>query len=117
MIPALVVVDEVLQPERNIAHLLIAAVAKFVRYVGGNVLRPLLGGAEGNDPDGVLVLAREQIGDHGFQIGLFDIGFAVDPAIAAEVVNDKVHVLIIVLRDNRGRLMSRHRWYSTQQNA
>jgi hypothetical protein len=52
--------------------------------IGRYVLRPLLGGVEGYDPDRAFVLAVKQISDHRFQIGGFDIGFPVGPSVAAK---------------------------------
>jgi hypothetical protein len=97
VIPAFILVDEVLKKKGHVAHLEIAAVAQFVRHVGRYILRPLLSGVEADDPDRVLILAVEQISDHGFQIGGLDIGFPVGPAVATEVVHYKVDVLIVAL--------------------
>ena len=83
--------------EDRSAHLKIAALAQFPRYI----LRPFLGGVEGNDPDRAFVLAFEHVKDDGLQIGGFDVGFAIDTTIAAKIVDYEVHVLIFAVRDNR----------------
>jgi hypothetical protein len=90
VIATVIQINELSQADRNISHLLAAAVAQPMRHVLRYILRPLLHGVESHDADRVLVLAGEQIGDHGFQIGIFNIGFPIGPAIAAKVVNDKV---------------------------
>jgi hypothetical protein len=46
VITAFVAIDEILQEERNITHLKIAAGAQFARDVGGNIFRPMLGRVE-----------------------------------------------------------------------
>ena len=43
-----------------------------MRDVFGNVLRPALGGVEGDDADWIGVLAGEQVLNDRFQIGGFD---------------------------------------------
>jgi hypothetical protein len=48
-------------------------------------------------------LTLEQIEDHCFQIGRFDVGFTPGAAVAAKIVNDEIHILIVVIRDDRGR--------------
>jgi hypothetical protein len=93
-----VVVDEVLKEEGNVTCLEIAALAQFVGDIGRDVLRPFFGGIEGDDADGVLVLALEHIEDHGFKVGIFDVGFPPGAAAAAKVVSDKLDVLIVLIR-------------------
>jgi hypothetical protein len=94
--------------EDRSAHLKIAALAQFPRYIRRYILRPFLGG-EGNDPDRAFVLTFEHVKDDGLQIGGFDVGFAIDATIAAKIVEYEVHVLIFVVRDNRwGPACSRH---------
>jgi hypothetical protein len=57
-----------------------------------DILRPLLDGVEGYDPDRVFVLALEQIEDDRSQIGGLDGGFPVDPAIAAKIIDHEIHI-------------------------
>ena len=42
----------------------------------GYVLRPALVRIEGDDPDGIIVLARKEILNDGFQVRGFVVGFA-----------------------------------------
>jgi hypothetical protein len=44
-----------------------------MRYVRRYILRPFLGGIEGDDPDRVFVLAFEQVEDDSFQVGGFNV--------------------------------------------
>jgi hypothetical protein len=69
VVTALVSVDEILQADRDVAHLKIAAVAQFMGNVGRDVLRPSFGGVEADDADRVLVLTGQKIGDDGFKVG------------------------------------------------
>jgi hypothetical protein len=63
---AFVLVNEVLQEERNVAHLQIAALAQFSGDIDRNILRPALGGIEGNDASGVFAQPGEQVSDNCF---------------------------------------------------
>jgi hypothetical protein len=47
-VPAQVAIDEILREERNVALLQIAPPAQLMGDVGGNVLRPVLGGVKDN---------------------------------------------------------------------
>lgn len=82
MISPFVSVDEILQEERNVSQLQIAALAAF----GGRrqPRRPATSfrGIEADHADRVLELAGEQIPNDGFQIGHFVIGFRPDAAVA-----------------------------------
>jgi hypothetical protein len=80
-------INEMLQEEWNVAPLEIAALAQFVRHVRRYILRPFLGDVEGDDPGRVFVLAVQQIGDDGFQVGGLDVSLPVYPAIATEVID------------------------------
>jgi hypothetical protein len=42
--------------------------------ISRDIFRPMLSGVECNHANRVVVLARHQIGDDGFEIGLLDIG-------------------------------------------
>jgi len=93
----LVVLDEIMNAGRHVPHLQIAAAAQLLGDIFGGVLRPAFDGVEGDNPDGVFVLAREQIEDHGFQIGALDAGFPIDAPVAPEIVDDKVDILLVAL--------------------
>ena len=43
-----------------------------------NVVRPMLKCVEGDNPDRIIELAGQEIGDDGFEIRPLDLGFAVD---------------------------------------
>ena len=68
--------DEILNGRWHISHLQIAAHPKLMSDVLGYVLRPALGRIEGDDPDGIIVLARKEILNDGFQVRGFVVGFA-----------------------------------------
>jgi hypothetical protein len=80
----------------------IATLAQFVRHVCRHILRPLLGGVEGDDADRIFVLALEQTKDDGFQIRRLDIGLAPGAAVPAKVVNNELQFLIVTFRHDRG---------------
>jgi hypothetical protein len=102
----------------HVAHLEIAALTQLVRHVGRYILRPLLSGVETDDPVRVLILAVQQISDHGFQIGGLDIGLPVNAAVAAEVVHHEVYVLVVAFRDDGWcPACSGHTQYSNNNNA
>jgi hypothetical protein len=90
VIAAFVLVDKVLKEKRHVAELEIAASAQFPGDVLGDVLRPFLGGVEGDDPDRAFVLPLKQVEDHGFQIGGLSVGFTPDATMAAEVIQNEV---------------------------
>ena len=56
MITAFVTVDEVLQEERNVTLLRVAASPQLLGDIGLYVLRPVFGGVEGDDADRVFIL-------------------------------------------------------------
>ena len=68
--------DEILNGGWHISRLQIAAPAKFVSHILGNVLRPALVRIEGDDADRIIVLARKEILNNGFQVRGFVVGFA-----------------------------------------
>ena len=93
-------VHKVLQEERHVTHLQIAALAQFVCHISRYILRPFLGGVEGNHPQRAFVLAFEEVEDDGFEISGLDVSFAVDTAIATKLIDDKVYVLIVAFRSD-----------------
>ena len=56
--------------------------------------RPALGGVEGDNANRSLVLARHQIVDRGFEIGLSDIGFGKGDAPLSVIVDGKVILIV-----------------------
>jgi len=68
--------DEILNRGWQISQLLVAAPAQFAGHILGYVLRPALGRIEGDDADRIVVLARKEIQNNGFQVCAFIVGFA-----------------------------------------
>jgi len=93
--------EEALQRFRHFAQLQIAPAPQLGRDIGGNVPRPALGAVESEDADRVLVLALEQVGDNGFEIGRLEVGFAPDPAQPAQIVHHQVDIMVIPAGDDR----------------
>src|SRR5882762_674141 len=87
VIPAFIAVDEVLQEERNVTLLQVAALPQHLGDIGGYVLRPVFGGVEGDDADRVLILPLQQVEDDGFEIGPFEVSFRPDTAGAAQIIS------------------------------
>jgi hypothetical protein len=78
-----------------------------------DVARPALGGVEADYADRVFVLPLEHVHDDRFKDGALDSGFAVGAAVAAEVVQDDVDVLVIV--PERSKASSRN--YASQHST
>jgi hypothetical protein len=87
LIPTLVAVDEILQKERNVALQHIAAPTQLLGDIGGYVLRPVLGGIEGNHADRAFILTGQKVGDDSLQLGRAVVGFPPDPAESAKMVH------------------------------
>jgi hypothetical protein len=62
--------------------------------IGCNVLGPKFKRIVGNDARRIIELTRHKIADDGFEVGLLNFGLAVDSAICAEAIYDKVDDLI-----------------------
>jgi hypothetical protein len=60
-ISVFVVIGEVLKEKRDISALEVAPTAQLARNIHGHVLRPMLGGVEGDDAAWVVILAGQQI--------------------------------------------------------
>jgi hypothetical protein len=58
----------------------------------------MLCGVECDHANRGAVLARHQIGDDGFEIGLLDIGLGKRRAKVPEIVDDKINGLIVIGR-------------------
>jgi hypothetical protein len=86
---------EFLQEFGQIAVLIRAALPQFARNVFRNVPCPSLGGVETDHPDRVSELALQQVGDDGFEIGVFDIGFAPGGPEPAKVIQHQICILIV----------------------
>jgi len=73
----------------------------------------MLCGVECNHANRVAILARHQIGDDGFKIGVLDIGLGKRGAEVSEIIHDKINGLIVTGRHNRRGPAPTHRQYST----
>lgn len=74
---AFVHLDKVLDRRRHVAHLQVAAPAQLMGHVLGDILRPALGGVEGDHPDGAGILAGQKVGNDGLKVGCLGVGFTV----------------------------------------
>jgi hypothetical protein len=68
-IAAFVTINEVVQEERNIAQLKVAALPQLMGNITRRVSRPAFRDVEGNDAQRVRILAGQKVGDHGLEIG------------------------------------------------
>jgi hypothetical protein len=68
----------------------------------------MLCGVECDHANRVGVLARHQIGDDGFEVGLLDIGFGKRGAKVSEIIDDKINGLIVIGWHNRRGPISAH---------
>lgn len=93
--------DELVDVIWHDAPLQLASASQLLGDVFRYVLRPAFGRVEGNDADRVGVFTREQAKDHVFQIGRFDVGFAVSSTISSEVVHDNIDALIVTRGHDR----------------
>jgi len=76
------------------------------RDVGGDIFRSMLGSVETDDPNRVLILPFKHVHDDRFEVGSLDVSFAVGPAVTAEIIDDKVDILIVAARhDRRGPMV------------
>jgi hypothetical protein len=98
-----VAVNKVLKEKWNLAQLQIATHAYFLSNVGRDVLRPLFGCVETDDPDGVLILALGYVHDDRFEVNSYDVGLTVGASKTSEVVDYYVGIPIVVVGDDRGR--------------
>lgn len=97
VIPALVPLDELFKMERHVMELQIAAPAQFVSHLCRAVPRPTCRGVEAHDANRVAILSLEHAHDDRLEVGPFDVGFAKGAALAAEIIQHKVHVLVVVV--------------------
>jgi hypothetical protein len=83
-----------------------------------NILRPVFGGVEADDPDRVLILPFEHVHDDRFEIGALDVGLPEGSTAATKIVHNDVDVLIIASRHDRWRPTGfTHHLNPTPQNA
>src|SRR5690348_10147595 len=67
----------------------------------GDIARPALSGVKGNDPNWIVVLAFEQVGDHRFHLGVLDVGLPPGLTAMSKVVEHQVDGLVLSTRDDR----------------
>jgi hypothetical protein len=95
---ALMALDKILNRRWNVAHLHIAASTNFKGYIFRNVLRPTLGGVEGDDAYWVRVLAGKQVLDDGFEVGPLIVCLAPGASYSTEIVSHQIDRLIVAAR-------------------
>ena len=66
-----------------------------------NVIRPMFECVEGDNADWIIKLASQEIGDDGFEIRSFDLGFAAGAATRADAIHNEVGGLIGSVRHGR----------------
>ena len=89
--------NEILNGRWHISRLEIAAPAQLVGYILRNIFGPALGRIEGDDADRIIVLARKEILNNGFQVRGFVVGFPPSAADLPEIFGDKIDRLIAVI--------------------
>jgi hypothetical protein len=99
---AFVEFDEILDVGGHVSKLQVATPAKLLGDVLGDITRPALGAVEADDLDRAVILAGEQIGDDGLEIGRLVVGFTPDAAQPAQIVHHEVDVTVIAT-GNDGR--------------
>jgi len=87
--------NELLEVGRQLGPLQIAAPPDLHGDILGDIARPSLSGVEAHDPQGVLVLARQEIGDDGFEVVGPHLGLTPAAAEVAEVVRHQIDGLIV----------------------
>jgi hypothetical protein len=95
--------NEVCQVIRNGCVFDIAAGLNFSRDLVGYTVRPMPKRVEGDNANGVIELARQKIGDDGFEVRPLDLGFAVHAAQPTEAVDHEVYGLVGPIGHNRWR--------------
>src|SRR5579862_8984629 len=85
---------------RHFGTIHIAPKLNFRRDIPRNVLRPMLEGIKGNNPDWVIKLTRQKVADDRFEVRPLDFALSVDSAVCAEAVHDDVDRLISAIGDD-----------------
>jgi hypothetical protein len=92
--PALIAIHEILQEECNIKLLPIATLAQLIGDIGANVLRPVLGGVEGNHPDRALILTGQKVENNGLSTAALS-SVSRRPGRVGQVCHHQVDVTIV----------------------
>src|SRR3954453_401461 len=91
--------DKLLQEVRKAAVLIGTSLAELPDHVFRGVANPALGNVKADDSHGIDVLAFEQIGNHTFEVGIFDVGLAPRRTPFAVVIQNQIHILIVARND------------------
>src|SRR5690242_445347 len=89
-------IDEVEYRLRDLAELDVAS-SQLVGNIHRHIARPAFGGVEGDDANGMPVLAVDQLADQRIPISAFRVGFSPGAPDTAEVIQHQVSVLIGLL--------------------
>jgi hypothetical protein len=73
----------------------------FLGDIFGDIARPAFGAVEADDPNRVVVLTLQHVGDHRLQVRVIDVGFSPALAEMTEVVEHEIDGLILATRDDR----------------
>jgi hypothetical protein len=97
---AFVAFDEVLDAGGHISGPEIATPAQLLGDILGDVAGPALGRIEADDLRRAVILAGEQIGDDGFEVGRLVVGILPDPAEPTQIVHHEVDIMVINPRND-----------------
>ena len=70
--------------------------------IGRHIAGPSRAGIETDGPDGIAVLAAQEIPYDGFVIRGLDVDFAPNAAEPAEIIDDQIDARLAVRNDRRG---------------
>jgi hypothetical protein len=80
----------------------------FARDILRGIFGPIFCGIECDDSKRVTVLARHQIADGAFEIGLAEISLHEGRTKLSVIIDDEIIILIVAVRHNRGRPSPAH---------
>jgi hypothetical protein len=86
-----------------------------MRDILRGIFGPMFCGIECDDSKRVTVLARHQIADDGFEVGLIDIGFRKRGAQVSKIVDDEINGLILAVWRNRRNKAPAHKRRQAQR--
>jgi hypothetical protein len=81
---------------------LFASLLQVFDYLGRHIAGPSLAGIETDDPDGIAVLAAQEIPYDGFVIRGLYVDFAPNAAEPAEIIDDQIDARLAARNDRRG---------------
>src|SRR5438874_12522008 len=108
--------NKLFQEVRKPAVLIGTSLADLSDHVCRDVANPALRNVKADDSHGIDVLAFQHIGNHTFEVGIFDVGLAPRGTPFAIVIQNQIDVLIVA-RNDRWRLThySLHRQNTKQR--